>query len=167
MATDQATNLTHLSKSAHDLAERTAMLAGTRWGDGLAHGQVETLARHMDSFQIDEGKTILHEGGTAGYMVLVVEGKVDVVKNDCHDTPKVVATVGPGRTFGEMSLFDGEPRSASAVAGTHVTFLLLSREAFEIVSKSFPALGIAIYSKLAKLLSQRLRQTTGRLVDYL
>lgn len=167
MAVEQSTVPSHLVKSSHDLGRRTEMIEGTRWTEGLSHGQLETLARYMDSFEVGEGDLILPEGGRDAYMLLVVSGKVNVVKSDGNGNPKVVATIGPGRTFGEMSLFDGEPHSASAVAATPVTFLLLSRESFERLTRLFPPLGIGIYSRLARLLSQRLRQTTGRLIDHL
>ena len=167
MEVDQVSSPGHLTRSDHDLAERTAMIETTRWTDGFTHSQLETLARYMESFEVDEGRTILAEGGRDGHMLLIVSGKLNVVKSDGHGDPKIIATIGPGRTFGEMSLFDGEPRSASAVAASKVTFLLLSRESFERLIEMFPTLGVAIYAKLAKLLSQRLRQTTGRLIDHL
>ena len=157
----------HLTNSHHDLSERTEMIEGTRWTVGFTHAQLETLARYMDSFEVDAGQTILHEGGKDAQMLLVVSGTVDVAKDDGEGGTKVVASIGAGRTFGEMSLIDGQPRSASAVAATDVTFLLLSQESFESVTESFPELGVRIYAKLAKMLSQRLRKTTGRLIDHL
>lgn len=143
------------------------MIASTRWTEGFSHSQLETLARYMNSFEVAKDQTILREGGRDAQMVLVVSGELDVVKDDGNGGTKVIASVGSGRTFGEMSLIDGQPRSAAAVAATPVTFLLLSQESFESLTETFPALGIRIYAKLARMLSQRLRRTTGRLIDHL
>ncbi|MDB4443781.1 cyclic nucleotide-binding domain-containing protein [bacterium] len=75
--------------------------------------------------------------------------------------------VGPGRIFGEMSLIDGEPRSASALAATYVTMPVFSKDNFVRLTKESPSFGVTVALKLAKLMSQRLRQTTGRLIDNL
>ena len=68
---------------------------------------------------------------------------------------------------GELSLIDGEPRFASALAATYVTLLVLSKDKFVRLTKESPYLGVTLALKLAKLMSQRLRRTTGRLIDIL
>jgi CRP-like cAMP-binding protein len=63
---------------------------------------------------------------------------------------------GSGRDFfGEMALFDDEPRSATCVAATPCTLLVLDRSRFYSLIEQLPQLGVAI----CKTLSQRLRRT--------
>jgi len=66
-----------------------------------------------------------------------------------------------------MSIIDGLPRSASATAGEDTTMLILSKENFELLLNDNPKLGIVIYSKLAQLMSHRLRVSDWMLVEYL
>jgi CRP/FNR family cyclic AMP-dependent transcriptional regulator len=66
-----------------------------------------------------------------------------------------------------MSLVDGEPRSASVVADEPTTLVVLTAEGFACLSSEVPRLAIKVLLKISKLISQRLRQTSGTLVDYL
>jgi CRP-like cAMP-binding protein len=75
--------------------------------------------------------------------------------------------IGPGKTFGEMSLIDGEPRSASAIALDDSKVLVLTEENFHRLVYQYPHLGAMVLLKLAQLMSQRLRQTSDLLVDFL
>ena len=66
-----------------------------------------------------------------------------------------------------MSLIDGWPRSASAVAVEDSTMLVLTKDNFEHLLSDQPQLGSQILMKLAGLLSQRLRMTNWVLVECL
>jgi CRP-like cAMP-binding protein len=66
-----------------------------------------------------------------------------------------------------MSMFDGEPRFASCVTLEPCKMAVLSREALMQVLEDEPALGNRILLKLVQLLSDRLRQTSSKLVTYL
>jgi CRP-like cAMP-binding protein len=70
----------------------------------------------------------------------------------------VLATLGPGDWFGEMSVLLGEPRTATVVAATHGRMRRLTRDAFEQALKDDPAHAIAMLRQLAG----RLRDTTRR-----
>jgi CRP-like cAMP-binding protein len=100
-------------------------------------------------------------------LCLVVEGRVSVMKEGARHAPKRIGTIGAGNTFGEMSLIDGEPRSASVVAEEPTILIVLTGEGFARLSLEVPRLAFKVLLKLSKLLSQRLRQTSGVLVDHL
>ena len=75
--------------------------------------------------------------------------------------------MSPGKTFGEMSLVDGEPRSASVLADEKTTLIVLTADDFARLASEIPRLAIKVLLKISKLLSQRLRHTTGVLADHI
>ena len=64
-----------------------------------------------------------------------------------------------------MSVIDGKPLSASAISLTDATILIMTRADFLNLLKKNSNLGIKILYRVAKLISERLRTTTGRLAD--
>lgn len=167
MAQTGLDNLRLLGAGNSFRAELAAMIEGMPLFSDLEWNEVETLANYMQAYEAGKGSAVFSEGEAGNFMCLLVKGKVDVIKEDSHGAQKVVATVTAGKTLGEMSLIDNEPRSARAVAVETSTLLLLTRENFNRIMHDHPRLASHLILKLARLLSQRLRQTSGMLVDYL
>lgn len=159
--------LKHLQPSSHSLEEVADMLKTSEWSRDLDRRQLEILAEYMACYEVEEGQTILAEYDDDHHLVLVVAGEINVVKTGAGGAPKVITSIGPGKSFGEMSLIDREPRSAFAVAATPGTLLVLSEQSFLRLNELSPGLGVDLLMKIARLLSQRLRETTLRLIEYL
>jgi CRP/FNR family cyclic AMP-dependent transcriptional regulator len=70
----------------------------------------KALARYMRCYRAPLGTEIIREGDTGDFMLLLLEGSVEIVKKDVRGLPQIMGTAGPGKTLGEMSLIDGEPR---------------------------------------------------------
>ena len=100
-------------------------------------------------------------------MLLIIQGKVDIVKTDKRGVIQAMTSVGPGMTLGEMSMIDGEPRFATCISVEPTTFAVLSREAMVRIILEEPSLGAKLLIKLVTLLSQRLRQTSSTLLHYM
>lgn len=143
------------------MVESTQMFRDFDWHD------IQALAGYMQAYQADQGAMLFEEGESGNYLCLIIAGKVEVHKADHHAQRKVVATIGPGKTLGEMAIVDGEPRSAGAVAAEPTTLAILTKTNFHRITAEKPALATKILLKVSRLLSQRLRQTSGILVDYL
>jgi CRP-like cAMP-binding protein len=167
MQTGKTSDLAGLTKASHSLKEKIDMIETTKWANEFSWDQLKVLAAYMDAYEIEQGRIILQQGRHDAHMILIIKGEVNLVKDGIDQDQKLLTAVGPGKIFGEMSLIDGEPRSASAIAATHVTLLVLSKDKFVRLTKESPYLGVTLVLKLAKLMSQRLRQTTGRLIAYL
>jgi CRP/FNR family transcriptional regulator, cyclic AMP receptor protein len=147
--------------------ETSKLLESTRWADTLSGKEVETFSKYLHVCTAEKDAVIVREGSREAYLCLLVAGKVSVVKAGDAGAPRQLGSIGPGQTFGEMSLIDGEPRSASVIAEDKSTLVVLTGEGFASLSLEVPRLGIKILLKISKLLSQRLRQTSGALVDQL
>ncbi len=143
------------------------MISETRFFEDLSWTQVGVLAGYMKAYSAPAGITLFQEGSPGNYLCLLISGKVDVIKNDMERHSKTVYTVPPGRILGEMSIVDGHPRSATCITKEPVTLAILTRENFHQLLEKDPALGADILLKMARLLSERLRRTSGLLVDYL
>ena len=125
------------------------------------------LAGHMDVYRVQSGDVIITEGDGGDYMLLIVEGYMDILKKGVRHDQQHMTTVGPGMTLGEMSMIDGEPRFATCIATEATTFAVLHRDDMAKIILDYPSLGSRILVKLVSMLSSRLRQTSARLLQYL
>ena len=87
-------------------------------------------------------------------MLMIVDGVAVVKRNK-----RFVTRVGPGDVVGEMALIDGGERSATVVADTDVSALVLERSDFSHLVRTIPGLGSAVMATL----SARLRETDRKL----
>ena len=144
--------------------ELANMFDDTKWGELFSRRDVETIARHLSLHTYEPGDQIFSEGDKENYMAFIVEGHIEILKESGDLTESILVTLGPRTHFGEMAFIDDEPRSASATARDKVTLLVLSKEHFENILTTDPPLGITMLKNIARLISQRLRSTTGKLV---
>lgn len=144
------------------------MLEGADMFRDFNRDDVETLAKYVGAYEAGEGTKVLDEGSRESYMFVVIEGKMDILKqNEGHGEGKKIATVRAGKTVGEMSLIDGLPHSATAVVADSARLLLFTKDDFERFAEECPDVAIKVLRKIASLMSLRLRQTSGVLLDYL
>jgi CRP-like cAMP-binding protein len=93
---------------------------------GLTKATLFDIARRTTEVAYPGGATLVQEGDPGDALCIIVEGIVEVRKHD-----RVVATMTAGDFFGEISLLDGEPRSATVVAVDDVVLLMLKSTDFE------------------------------------
>lgn len=129
--------------------------------------EIRLMSHFMQVYRASPGQEVLREGDPGDFMLLVVEGRLDVFKQDRWNAPRLIAVIDAGKTAGEMSMIDGEPRFATCVAADNVVIATLSREALARIVLEQPILGAKILMELVLMLSQRLRTTSQRLVSYL
>ena len=94
------------------------------------------------------GDVILKEGEESTDAYIILEGQVDVIKNN-----KVIATLQENSLFGEIGLVDQRPRTATCVAKTRCTLGTVTREHFTTLLKNRPKAVIPIL----KLVAERMR----------
>jgi len=129
--------------------------------------EVNLLCHFMDVYRAAEGVEIIREGDGGDFMLILIQGRVEVRKRDRFNTPQVIAAVEPGHALGEMSMIDGEPRFATCIAREPVLVAVLDRESLARIIVEQPMLGAKILMELVLMLSQRLRATSGRLMQAL
>ncbi len=133
-----------------------ALLGSINLFDSLAEEDLDALAQKLRVIRFPTGLAIFEQGEPGDTLFLIQEGSVDIF----HGTGKHVArlaTLVPGQYFGELSLFDGEPRSATARAARDCSLLALARTDFVAFSAKHPEAVLPIMAELA----QRLRHTNA------
>jgi CRP/FNR family cyclic AMP-dependent transcriptional regulator len=148
-------------------AEICAMLDGAQMLRDFEWLQIEALSAYVQLYRASPGSVLFSEGDQGDFMCIVLKGRVDIRKQDIKCADKSVATVQAGRSFGEMALVDGEVRSATALVKDEALLAVLTKDSFMSIRRDKPSLAIDLLIKFAQTLSQRLRQTSGVLVDYL
>ena len=153
---------------ATDFADEIyGMMAKTPLFSGLDIEETRKLGAFMYVYEAPAGITIINEGESGDFMMLLIKGMVDVLRRNRYNYPSRIAVAHSGHALGEMSMFDGEPRFASCVTLENSRIAVLTRDALLLVLSDEPKLGNKILLKLVQLLSERLRQTSAKLVSYL
>lgn len=132
--------------------------------EDFEHAEIEILARYLRCYRAEAGTEIIREGTPGDFMVLVIEGNIEILKLDPRGLPQRLAYAGPGKTLGEMSLIDGEPRFASCVTLEPTIFAVLDREALIRIVHEEPRFGVKLLMDLLMLLNQRLRSVSSELM---
>ncbi len=136
--------------------------------EDLTPDEADTLGSLMPTVRARAGQALITEGEVGEWMLLLLEGTVDVTKrSDETGESSRLAVVKEGASIGEMSMLDSAPRYASCIAIDDVRAGVLTRQTISHLIQSHPAIGAKILVKLTQLLAQRLRNTSNRLVKVL
>ena len=152
---------TQFAEQMHALIPKCTLL------ENFSAAEVRLLAHFMDVYRAEPGAEIIREGDGGDFMLMLLEGKVEVHKRDRWNTPQLLAVVEAGRTLGEMSMIDGEARFATCIAVEPTVIAVLDRESLARIIVEQPLLGAKILMELVLMLSQRLRVTSQRLLGLL
>lgn len=153
--------------TAPDVALRAELLERTQWANEFSFLEIERLAEYLQSRSVKKGALIFREGDRDATLFVIAEGKVGIFKAGAKKQDLPIATIGVGHTLGEMALIDGQARSAGAVAVEDLVLLAITKADLDRLTNDHPRLAVKLVMKVAKLLSQRLRQTTSNLADRL
>ena len=86
-----------------------------------------SLRASMNEIELARGELLFHEGDPGDSLYVVLRGKIKLGRTSGDGRENLVAVLGPGEMFGELSLFDPGPRSAAATALVDSTLLGLAR----------------------------------------
>jgi len=128
---------------------RAELLAACPLFRGVGADGVAALAEHATEVDVPAGHVIARQGEIGTGFFVVVAGRVRVVRDGT-----VLATLGPGEFFGELSVLDGRPRTAMVAAEIATTCLALASWDFEAVLLEKPALTLAILRGVATRLRE-------------
>lgn len=139
----------------------TTLLAGIPIFSGLNQHEIEALAlsARRQAFRPDE--VICQQGDPGHTLFVIVAGLVRIVLPSFEGQEAVLVLLQPGEFFGELSLIDGEPRSASAVSMGATDVIVLYRDDFLSFLESHPHAAVAVMS----VLCSRLRHTDDLVAD--
>jgi CRP-like cAMP-binding protein len=122
---------------------------------------VRALASKARLRAFKEGAVLVREGEPGDALHVLVSGSVRICVSSSEGDEATVATLGPGESIGEFAIFDGQPRSATAIATMRTQAFVVTRGDFEAWLKTRPHAAMA----LLETLSLRLRKTNQGLTD--
>ncbi len=103
------------------------------------------------------GQTIFSEGDSGDEMYIIIQGSVEIRKSTTVSTTKTLIVLQKGDIFGEMSIIENKPRSATAITTMPTKLLCMNEDLFESVLKK----NSDFAGKIIKMLAERLRKTNA------
>ena len=128
---------------------------------GLDDEAAKALLDSMTRTRLERGDVLFREGDQGDRLYVIGEGKIKLGRTSKDGRENLLAIQGPGELFGELSLFDPGPRTATASAVAETQLLGLSHEDLTHYLADRPAVATAMLAALA----QRLRRTNDILAD--
>jgi len=130
------------------------LLANVPLFESLTDDDVDALAARVQTVDYEAGQVIFNQGDEGSALFIVEDGAVEISYGE-GKTKIVLASLFPGQYFGELSLFDGAPRSATATAIKRSHLIRLDRADLVDFVNGSPAAALRIIGEM----SERLRQT--------
>lgn len=144
----------HLDFSAAGTQRRAALLAHNPLLKQLRAEQLQLLAPLTRCLRFTTGELIVREGDPGDALFQVIEGRVEVIKQNPNGTATSVATLHAGDVFGEMTLCTNEPRNATVQALEQTVLLEVERQDLLPLIEAEPEL----LERIAALVAQRRSQ---------
>jgi CRP/FNR family transcriptional regulator, cyclic AMP receptor protein len=123
---------------------------------GCSRRQLRAIARISEVIEVAEGTVLARNGQPGDQFFLILDGSARV-----EVTSRKRSRLEPGQYFGEMSLLDGGPRSATVVADTPLRLLVIKRRDFATLLREAPE----VTQSLLATLSRRVRVAEASLTD--
>lgn len=118
--------------------------------------ELERIARSSEEIQVPAGQIIVDQGDAGRDCYVVVSGEASVRRNG-----RKITTLGPGAVIGELSLLDHGPRTATVIADTDMTLVVIDQRSFASLLEQVPTLARKLLGYLAGRVRELDRQAFG------
>ncbi|MGI8553448.1 MAG: Crp/Fnr family transcriptional regulator [Dehalococcoidia bacterium] len=153
--------VSHASVDTQDTRVKS-LLARLPLFAGLPSMAMDEVAQHIRVRRYDRGTVIFHKDDPGSLLYIILTGAVTISVPTNEGKDLVLNILAAGDFFGELSLFDEEPRSATAEAlEDNTQTLILPRQSFLELVADYPQMATHIIT----LLSRRLRETNALAQD--
>lgn len=120
----------------------------------LTEAQFEQLAAGSARRSYPKGRTIVSEGEPSQSMYILLAGRAKVQRSDSEGKEVILAVLGSGEYFGEMSLIDDSPRSASVITLESCEFIAVGKDAFKAMLSQSPEMAMSVMRGLVARLRE-------------
>lgn len=140
------------------MAQSKALDIGDIWlFSACSASQLRTIKRQVEEISVEPGTMLCQEGEVGREFFFIVDGTATVRRNG-----RKIATLGSGQYFGELSLLDRRPRSATVVSESPMTVLVLDQRRFNGLLDAIPSLS----HKLLVAMADRIREADTKSASY-
>lgn len=130
---------------------------------GMDEAAATTLRSAMTLVKLRKGQSLFKEGDDGDHLFIVSSGKVKLGTKSPDGRENLLMILGPGDMFGDLSLFDSGPRTATATAVTETKLLSLGQDKVIPWVKEHPEVSLHLLARLASRL-RRTNEVVGDLV---
>jgi len=134
--------------------------------EDLSDLEIEEMSRIMVREELRAGDAVFEEGDVGDKMYVIVGGSVDIIKSTGKGPGQILVTLKSGDYFGEMSLIDDAPRSASAMASVDTILFSIKKKDLLLLLDNAPTIAAKIYRFFAMTLNQRMRETNDKIKTF-
>jgi CRP/FNR family transcriptional regulator, cyclic AMP receptor protein len=128
---------------------------------GLDDETASALASALTTRAVVRGHVVFQEGEKGDRLFVVLDGKIKISRAAADGRENLLAVLGPGEMFGELSLFDPGPRTATATAITESTLASLDHDDLRPLLLAQPT----VAAQFLRALAERLRRTNEAMAD--
>jgi hypothetical protein len=132
----------------------------------LSDDQLERFANFVEVEKIPQWSVVVRQGEPGDTMYFILQGELRV-RMDVMGKETILATLGPGDFFGDISLFDHGPRSADVIANVDSLVVKISAGAVNTLEKEAPDLATTFLRAIGKTLTHRIRADNKRFGDFM
>ncbi len=140
-------------------------LSGIALFEGFGAGELEKMAGYLSLKQYSKDEMIFNENAGGSMLYVVLDGAISINHLIREGEVQNLAILKKGEFFGEISLLDGKPHSAAAVALRDSTVFTLTKEKFELLLKKDSAAGYQLLHCISTALCRLLRQMDEKFID--
>ncbi len=127
--------------------------------------EIAEVNRHLGTIDLSAGETLFREGDVGNDLYVLMEGRVAIGIRLPDGTDHEITQFTSGDFFGEMSIFDNAPRSATCRALEKTVLFGLSKKAFSDIIDDHPQIAIKLMYRMLNVTTQRLRNTSELVTD--
>jgi CRP/FNR family transcriptional regulator/CRP/FNR family cyclic AMP-dependent transcriptional regulator len=113
----------------------------------LSQRHLREIGKHADQVKVEAGRVLAQQEKKGWEFIFIVDGKARVEKDG-----KIIRQLSEGDFFGEISLIDGEPRTATVISDTEMTLLVVNKTSFDHLLDKVPGLQRKILIALCQYL---------------
>lgn len=128
--------------------------------------ELDEIARHMIKEDLRAGDAVFEEGDVGDKMYVIARGAIDIIKATGKGPGQILVTLRAGDYFGEMSLIDDAPRSATAMAAEDSVLISINKKELMLLFDNAPAIAAKVYKFFVATLNQRLRETNDKIKTF-
>ena len=145
-----------MATSKATIKQLTTVLEAVPLFEGLSHKQLRKVADLADVARFMAGATLVKQGVVGDSFYVVLTGQAKVIANK-----RTLNRLLPGDHFGEISLLDGGPRSASVVAETEMTLVIITQKDFLAMLSKDPEITVCLLEGMARTVRRLDRSLAG------
>jgi CRP-like cAMP-binding protein len=113
--------------------------------------EMEGVLTCVEPVHFSPGETIFRQGDPGNALYLITDGSIEILSTT-NGSETIIATLGPGQSFGEMALLTGDPRSAAAISRTDAHLLRIGKDQFDALME----ISTGLRKSVEQLNSQRI-----------